>query len=281
VRTEPIDPTPAARAIAAAAGTDRHDVAVVLGSGWSDAAAALGEVRADLATADLPGFRPPVAPGHVGRVRSSVLAGRRVLAFQGRTHLFEGHGPAQVAHAVRVAAASGCHTIVLTNANGSLRGDWAPGTAVLISDHLNLTGRSPLVGADFVDLTDLYAADLRTLARAVDPGLVEGVYAMLPGPHYETQAEARMLRALGADVIGMSTVLEAIAARAVGLRVLGLSVVTAVEIGGPPVDPAEVVRVATAAATRLGDTIARVVSRLDERGGAIMGAAPTPPPATS
>jgi purine-nucleoside phosphorylase len=208
-----------------------------------------------------------------------VLDDKRLLIFLGRTHLFEGHGVAQVAHAVRVATAAGCHTVILTNANGSLRADWAPGTGVVISDHLNLTGTSPLIGANFVDLTDLYASDLRQLAREIDPTLVEGVYAMLPGPHYETQAEARMLRAVGADVLGMSTVLEAIAARAAGMRVLGLSVVTAVEIGGPPLDPDEVVRIATTAATRLGGTIARVVSRIGSDGRAIMDPAPGAPTA--
>jgi purine-nucleoside phosphorylase len=279
VHTDPIDPRPAAEAMAAASGIDRHDIAVVLGSGWTNAADSLGEIRADVAIADLAGFLPPVAPGHAGRVQSTTLAGRRVLAFLGRTHLFEGHGVAQVAHAVRVAAAAGCHTVILTNANGSLRADWPPGTGVVISDHLNLTGMSPLVGPHFVDLTNVYAADLRALARTCDPALVEGVYAMLPGPHYETQAEARMLRALGADVLGMSTVLEAIAARAAGMRVLGLSVVTAVEIGGPPVDPDEVVRIATAAATRLGGTIARVVSRIGSGDSAIMDPAPGSPTA--
>ena len=245
-------------------GVDRHGIAVVLGSGWSGAAEQLGTAAADLAVGELPGFLPPVAPGHAGRVRSSVLADNRVLTFLGRTHLFEGHGVGPVVHAVRVAAAAGCHTVVLTNANGSLRADLAPGTGVLITDHLNLTATSPLVGADFVDLTDVYDPSLRALAQRVDPTLAEGVYAMLPGPHYETQAEARMLRLLGADMIGMSTVLEAIAARAAGMRVLGLSVVTTVEIDGPPIDPAEVVRVAAATATRLGGTIAAVIEQLPD-----------------
>lgn len=254
--------TDAALVLAERTGVDRHDVAVVLGSGWSGAVDALGDPVAELASTELPGFLAPVADGHAGRIRSSLLAGRRVLTFLGRTHLYEGHGPEPVVHAVRTAAAAGCRTVVLTSANGSLRADWPAGTGVVLRDHLNLTAVSPLVGASFVDLTDVYAPRLRSLAHAADESLTEGVYAMLPGPHYETQAEARMIRGLGADVLGMSTVLEAIAARAAGMDVLGLSVVTTIEIGGPPIDSAEVVAVAAAAATRLGATLARIIAEL-------------------
>jgi purine-nucleoside phosphorylase len=183
-----------------------------------------------------------------------------VLAFLGRTHLYEGHGAAATVHAVRTAAAAGCRTAVLTNANGSLRPEWAPGTGVVVRDHLNLSGETPLVGPRFVDLTDLYTPAMRAAARAADPGLVEGVYVMLRGPHYETLAEARMLRTLGADVVGMSTVLEAVAAREAGMALLGLSIVTAVEAVETPIDPEEVVRVAAAAATRTGNVIAAVLS---------------------
>lgn len=252
----------AAGALARRTGIPEHDVAVVLGSGWTAAADAFGPPVADLAVTDLPGFRAPVADGHLGRVRSYELEGRRLLVFLGRTHLYEGHGPDPVAHAVRTAAAAGCRTVVLTSANGSLRADWPAGTGVVVTDHLNLTAVSPLAGAQFIDLTDLYTPALRALACAAEPGLVNGVYAMLPGPHYETQAEARMIRAFGADVIGMSTVLEAIAARAEGMDVLGLSVVTTIEIDGPPIDPAEVVATAAAAAARLGGTLAAVLRQL-------------------
>ena len=260
----------AADALAEHTGVAHHDVVLVLGSGWAAAADALGEPVADLAVSDLPGFHAPVAEGHLGRVRSYELDGVRVLVFMGRTHLYEGHGPAAVAHSIRTAAAAGCRTAILTSANGSLRADWPAGTGVVLTDHMNLTALSPielapLEGASFVDLTDLYTPRLRQLAHDADKTLVDGVYAMLPGPHYETQAEARMIRTLGADVIGMSTVLEAIAARAEGMDVLGLSVVTTIEIGGEPIDPAEVVAVAEAAATRLGSTIARVTSQLDPR----------------
>ncbi len=253
----------AAEALAEATGEARHDAVVVLGSGWGGAADPLGTATAEIAVQDLPGFRRPVAEGHAGLVRSVRLGTdggeRRVLCFLGRTHLYEGHGPAAVAHAVRTAAAAGCRTAVLTNANGSLRPEWGPGTGVVLRDHLNLTFTSPLAGARFVDLTNCYDPGLRRSALAADPALVEGVYAMLRGPHYETVAEARMLRTYGADVVGMSTALEAIAAREAGMAVLGLSVVTAVEATDQPLDPDEVVRVAAAAATRLGDVIAAVL----------------------
>jgi len=269
----------AARVLASATGVAHHDVAVVLGSGWGGAADALGRPVAEVAFADLPGFVPPVAPGHAGVVRSYERGGRYVLAVLGRTHLFEGHGAHAVVHAVRTAAATGCGTLVLTNASGSLRDGWAPGTGVMLTDHLNLTGVSPLAGAqsatsgaqrtaearpvEFVDLTHAWSPRLRALTREVDPTLEEGVYAMLPGPHYNTRAEAIMLRTLGADLVGMSTVLEAIAARAAGLEVLGLSTVTTQEIDGPPIDPDEVVAVASAAACRFGTTLATIFDRLD------------------
>lgn len=254
----------AARALADRTGVARHDAVVVLGSGWSGAADALGETVAELAAADLPGFLPPVAPGHAGRLRSTRLGGLALLVVLGRTHLYEGHGPAPVVHAVRTAAAAGCRTAVLTNASGAIRQDWPPGTGVVLRDHLDLAAASPLTGPRFVDLTDAYAPRLRRLAAEADADLVEGVYAILRGPHFETVAEARMLRTLGADLIGMSTVPEVIAARELGLDVLGLSVVTAVEPlteGAPGVDADEVLRVAAASATRLGRIIATVLLR--------------------
>lgn len=258
------DASPAAAAVVLAdrTGVARHDVVVILGSGWGGAADALGAPVAELAMVGLPGFRAPVAPGHAGLVRSHKVGATRVLVLLGRTHLFEGHGAGAAVHAVRTAAAAGCGTAVITNASGSLRDDWAPGTGVMINDHLNLTGVSPLHGADFVDLTSCWSPRLRVIARSVDPGLREGVYAMLPGPHYNTRAEAIMMRTLGADLVGMSTVLEAIAARASGMELLGISTVTTQEIDGPPIDPDEVVAVAEAAASRLGTTIAAIVGRL-------------------
>jgi purine-nucleoside phosphorylase len=251
----------AATVIASATACRHHDAVVVLGSGWSGAADAFGVPMAELPMVDLPGFHAPVADGHLGLVRSYALGDARLLCFLGRTHLYEGLGVDAVAHAVRTAAASGCRTAVLTNANGTLRPEWGLGTGVVISDHLNLSGTSPLRGPRFLDLSRCWSPRLRHLALEADPTLVEGVYAFLPGPHYETPAEARMLRTLGADILGMSTVVEAIAAGEAGLELLGLSVVTAVEIDGGPIDPAEVVAVAEASAARLGAVIRTVLER--------------------
>ncbi len=254
----------AAQRVAQLTGCARHDVAVVLGSGWVPAADALGLATAEFAVTELPGFAAPAAAGHAGRLRSVPVGGRSVLVMLGRTHLYEGHGVAAVVHGVRTAVAAGARTVVLTNAAGGLRPDHAVGQPVLISDHLNLTARSPLVGAEFVDLTDLYSRRLRELARTVDPTLTEGVYAALPGPQYETPAEIRMLRGLGADLVGMSTALEAIAARALGAEVLGMSLVTNLAAGmtGEPLDHAEVLAAGAASAERMGRLLAELVSRL-------------------
>ena len=254
----------AAARLAELTGAASHDVAVVLGSGWASAADRLGVAEVELAFTDLPGFLPPAVDGHAGRCRSVVVRGRRVLVLLGRTHLYEGRGTDAVVHGVRVAAAAGCRAVVLTNAAGAVREGLRVGQAVLVSDHLNLTACSPLTGARFVDLVDLYSARLRALAREVDPDLVEGVYAALPGPHYETPAEVRMLRVLGADLVGMSTALEAIAARAEGLEVLALSLVTnpAAGVTGAPLDHAEVLAAGAASAQRVGDLLVQVVGRL-------------------
>ena len=252
----------AASALARATGALRHDVALVMGSGWASAADALGAAAAEVGMADLPGFVPPVVAGHGGTIRSVPVAGKRALVFLGRTHLYEGSGLASVVHGVRTAAAAGARTVVLTNAAGGLRQGMRPGQPVLIADHLNLTGRSPLVGPRFVDLTDLYSPRLRGLAAQIDPSLEEGVYAQLPGPHFETPAEIRMLRILGADLVGMSTALEAIAARDAGIEVMGLSLVTnlAAGITGNPLDHAEVLAEGQAAAGRMGQLLAAVVA---------------------
>jgi purine-nucleoside phosphorylase len=254
----------AATALVEATGVPHHDVALVLGSGWVPAAERLGDASHDLPVTELPGFAPPAVEGHAGRLRSVVAGDKRLLVFLGRAHLYEGRGEAAVAHAVRTAAAAGCRVVVLTNGCGGLDPAWAPGTAVLISDHLNLTGRSPLTGARFVDLTDLYSARLRAVCREVDPTLPEGVYAQFPGPHYETPAEIRMARTLGAQLVGMSTGLEAIAAREAGMEVLGISLVTNAAAGltGAPLDHAEVLAAGKEAATRMGVLLAEVVARL-------------------
>ncbi|SEO69541.1 purine-nucleoside phosphorylase [Trujillonella endophytica] len=241
-----------------------HDTAVVMGSGWASAAEAFGRADATVAIDELPGFSAPIVAGHGGEVRSVRVGGRRVLLFLGRTHLYEGRGVASVVHGVRTAALAGVRTVVLTNAAGGLAPEHRVGQAVLISDHLNMTARSPLVGPTFVDLTDLYSARLRALAREIDPTLTEGVYAALPGPHFETPAEIRMLRTLGADLVGMSTALEAIAARAAGLEVLGLSMVTnaAAGITGEALDHQEVLAAGRESAGRLGRFLVELVTRL-------------------
>ncbi|MGB8506350.1 purine-nucleoside phosphorylase [Mycobacterium sp.] len=252
----------AAAAIAEHTGVSKHDVAVVIGSGWAPAAEAFGRPTATLQMADLAGFTPPTAEGHAGKVSSVVLDGTRILLLLGRIHAYEGVDLTEVVHPVRTAAAAGVRAVVLTNAAGALRDDYRVGQPVLISDHLNLTGRSPLVGPQFVDMVDAYSARLRALARDVDPSLQEGVYAGLLGPQYETPAEISMLRTLGADLVGMSTVHETIAARAAGLDVLGLSLVTnlAAGITGQPISHDEVLDAGRESAARMGALLAAVVT---------------------
>jgi purine-nucleoside phosphorylase len=267
----------AAAAVADATGVDRHDIAVVLGSGWMPAADVLGDVVAEVPTNGLPGFAPSTVAGHPGIVRSlRTAAGRRVLAFVGRVHGYEGHSPGAVVHGVRTAHAAGCTAAVLTNAAGGIKEGFRVGHPVLIADHINLTGDSPLGGtamaeaadegrpSHFADLTDAYSPRLRVLAREVDGALAEGVYAGLSGPQYETPAEVRMLGRLGADLVGMSTVWETIAARHLGLEVLGLSLVTnlAAGLGDVPLDHGDVLAAGRSAAARMRALLAGVVDRL-------------------
>ena len=268
----PDDPFELARAAAAViadrTGVRAHDVALVLGSGWGQAADLLGDTVVTVDNTAVPGFTASAVTGHGSVMRSVRIGagGRRVLVFGTRTHLYEGRGVRAVVHPVRTAAAAGCRVLVLTNGCGGLDPAWAPGTPVLISDHLNLTGASPLEGATFVDLTDLYAARLRAVARAVDPSLAEGVYAQFRGPQYETPAEVRMAGILGADLVGMSTALEAVAARHCGLEVLGISLVTnaAAGVGGGALSHDEVLQAGRAAAGRCGRLLAEVVARVAE-----------------
>jgi len=278
----------AGRELVAALGR-RPDVAVVLGSGWQDAADAIGATVVEQELADLSGFPEHTALGHgatVRRVDVPVHDGpvgardhdgdgdgdgdgtRSIAVVLGRAHLYEGHPPATVVHAVRTVAAAGAEVVVLTNAAGTLRPDRPVGRPVLIADHVNATALSPLTGpppppphrSRFVDLTDLYSRRLRELARRVDPGLVDAVYAGLPGPHFETPSEIGAYRALGAEVLGFSTVLEAIAARHVGLEVLGVSLVTNLCAGlQDVVDDQEVLAAGRAAAPELGLLLRRVL----------------------
>lgn len=260
--------TAAAAAIASHTDCSRHDVAVVLGSGWAPAVAALGAPVAGVNLIDLPGFSLPSAAGHSARAASYRIGTSRVLVLLGRVHAYEGHHLARVVHPVRTAAAAGASTIVLTNAAGGISRDYSVGQPVLISDQLNLTGRSPLDGARFVDMVDAYRPALREKARRADPSLADGVYAGLPGPQYETPAEIAMLSVLGADLVGMSTVHETIAARAAGLDVLGLSLVTnlAAGITGQPLSHAEVLAAGAAGAARLGPLLAGILEEIVANG---------------
>ena len=251
-----------AASIARLTGIRSHDVAIVLGSGWGSAADAFGATNSEVDYAQVDGFGATAVVGHAGRLRSVNLGGdRHALVFMGRTHLYEGRGVGPVVHAVRTAAACGARSVILTNAAGGLQPNWRPGTPVLISDHINLTAASPIVGPTFVDLTNAYAPRLRELCRSIDPTLAEGVYAGLPGPHYETPAEIRYLRTIGADLVGMSTVLETIAAREAGMEVLGLSLVTnlAAGLSGEALNHEEVLEAGRAATARMGSLLASVL----------------------
>jgi purine-nucleoside phosphorylase len=251
----------AAARLAELTGVDRHRAVVILGSGRGPAEAAFGELVAGIPMTEVPGFAAPTADGHRGTIASYALDGVATLVLSGRTHLYEGLGLAPVVHGIRTAAAAGCTLALLTNANGSLRSDLAIGQPLLVRDHLNLTGTSPVEGAHFVDLTDCWSARLRALARELDPSLVEATYAWLTGPHYETLAEAEWVRRIGGDVLGMSTVPEAIGGRECGLEVLGLSTVTALEGQDSGIDPREVVSVAERTAARMGPLLADLVRK--------------------
>jgi purine-nucleoside phosphorylase len=264
--------TKAAQTLATLTGTANHEVALILGTGLAAATEALGEPRARLAFEQLPGFPHATSAAQRPEVWSVAVGDHLVLVFLGRPHLYEGRTPAEVAHPVRTAVAAGCRTVVITNACGGLRPEFVPGDLVLISDHLNLTGVSTLTGLPagqgdpdaFVDLTDAWSPRLRELALEVDGSLREGVYAQVPGPHFETPAEIRMLRGLEADLVGMSSVLEAIAARHLGAEVLGLSVVANLGAGMARrgTSSASLVEVVRSRAATLGGIVREVVTRL-------------------
>ena len=255
----------AAAHIAQATGVAHHDLALVLGSGWGEAAGLIGEVTAVVPAAEVPGFSAPAVPGHVATLSSiRTPAGKNVLVLGARTHFYEGKGVRAVVHGIRTAAATGAKTVVLTNGCGGLNPQWEPGTPVLISDHINLTAASPLEGATFVDLTDLYSSRLRALALEVDPTLDQGVYAQFTGPHYETPAEVQYATRIGADLVGMSTALEAIAARAAGMEVFGISLVTnlAAGISATPLSHGEVLEAGAAAGPRISALLAQIIAKM-------------------
>lgn len=264
----------AAATVRSSTGKDTHNVAIVLGSGWAGATDRIGTVDAEIELSTIPGFPAPSVAGHRNLLRSLTIEGVDVLVFGGRAHLYEGHEAATVVHGVRTAAAAGCSTVILTNAAGTLNPEWPVGTLVAIDDHLNLTGASPMTGPPpppdqpgrFCDLTEVYSRRLREIAHSVDAHLQEGVYVGLLGGNYETPAEIRMLRSLGADMVGMSTVLEAIAARHLGLEVLCLSLATNLAAGLSPaaLSHTEVLEAAADAETRVVELLRGVVGKLTD-----------------
>ena len=255
----------AASDISRITGIERHDIALTLGSGWGRAAELIGETTATFPATEVTGFSAPALEGHVGTLRSVLTPrGRHVLVIGARTHFYEGHGTRRVVHSVRTAAATGARTMILTNGAGGIKETWTPGSPVLISDHINLTGGTPLEGATFIDLTDLYSMRLRDLARTIDPTLDEGVYCQFHGPQYETPAEVRMVKSFGGHIVGMSTALEAIAARQAGMEVLGFSLITnmAAGIQTTALSHAEVLQAGRDAEPVISSLLARVIGAL-------------------
>jgi purine-nucleoside phosphorylase len=258
----------AAKEIAERTGVAAHDVALVMGSGWVSAVDALGTPTYECNAQDLTGFLPPTVEGHSGKVRSYEIDSNgkklRALVFLGRTHLYEGKGVEPVVHSVRAAVKAGCKVVILTNACGGINKSYTVGQPVIIRDHISLTAVSPLSGATFVDLTDLYSKRIREIVKTEDASLQEGVYVHWRGPTYETPAEILMMRTMGADLVGMSTVPEAIAAHALGAEVLGISLVTnaAAGVTGEKLNHEEVIAAGKAAADRMGALLKGVIPKL-------------------
>lgn len=260
--------TKAAAQIAELTGVPKHDIALVMGSGWVSACDALGTPTHEFNTDEIAGFLPPTVAGQSGKIRSYEIPHEngkvRALVFLGRTHLYEGKGMEPVVHGVRTAVKAGCKIVILTNASGGINIDYRVGQPVLIKDHISLTAASPLIGANFVDLTDLYSKRIRDIVKSEDPSLQEGVYAHFRGPSYETPAEIHMARTLGADLAGMSTVPEAIAAHALGVEILGISLVTnaAAGVSGAKLNHEEVIAAGKEAANRMGALLKGVIPKL-------------------
>ncbi|WP_297081037.1 purine-nucleoside phosphorylase [uncultured Demequina sp.] len=252
----------AADALRAATGVDSFDIALVLGSGWGGAADLIGEEVGSIEAADLPGFDAHAVAGHSSRMRALRTSdGRHILVLGSRQHFYQVRDAGKVAHGVRMAAAAGAKQLVITNGCGSTRPEVGPGSVVLLADHINFTGATPLEGASFVDMTQAYSPRLRDLARSIDPELPDGVYIQFTGPQYETPAEVRMAAILGANLVGMSTALEVLAARQAGLEILGLSLVTnlAAGIGGDTLDHSEVLDVGASSGPRISRLLADIV----------------------
>jgi purine-nucleoside phosphorylase len=260
-------------AIARRLGERKPELAIILGSGLGELAERISHpVR--IAYEDIPGFHVPRVEGHKGELVAGTLAGKSVLAQSGRFHMYEGYSADAAALPVRVFAALGIRTLLVTNAAGGIRRSFGHGTIMLLSDHLNLTGRNPLVGharpgeERFPDLTDAYDSGLRGIAREtarkLGITLEEGVYAALLGPSYETPSEVRMLERLGADAVGMSTALEVIVARALGMKCLGFSLVTnpGAGISPTPLSHKDVMEIAGKAGKELARLVEGVVGEL-------------------
>ena len=260
-----------AHQIARRTGAPYHDLLVILGSGAADALAAWGEPEASLPLSDLPGVLAPVAPGHDDRLDSYVVGRdqkaseqegggeRRVLVARGRSHLYEGHGPRPVVALARIAAAAGVRGAVLVNAGGCLR-SWRIGEVMTITDHINLTGSSPFDGPVFTDMRSVWDGELAGALGSITAR--SGVYAALRGPEYQTVAESRMLADLGADCVGMSTVMEAIVLHRLGVRVAGMSIVSDLSFAQAPTDSDEVVRLAAAAHATIAAGIETVLAAM-------------------
>ena len=245
----------------------KPEAAIVLGSGLGAVASALG-IEAEAPYSDVPGLPASTVPGHAGRFVLVRPSGRPLLIAQGRSHLYEGRSAHEITAGVRFMAGIGVKRLVLTNAAGTLNADFHPGRLMLLSDHINLQGTTPLLGGPhFHDMTEVYARLLRTIFRAAagDAGIAlhEGVYAAMLGPQYETPAEIRMLRTLGADAVGMSTVPEAIQARALGMEVAGLSILTnwAAGMQTQPLNHAEVVETGRSVTDELARLLLAAVDR--------------------
>ena len=263
----------AAEAVRKAIAPRQPTVAIVLGSGLGSLA---GELRDAVRVpyGRIPGFPQPTVQGHAGELVAGTLEGKTVLVQSGRFHLYEGHEPVIVGLPVRVFAALGIRTMIVTNAAGGIRRTFRPGSLMLIADHINATARQPLAGAlvegeeRFPDMSDPYDRELRALARRVAAEqripLEEGTYVAVLGPSYETKAEIEMLKRMGADAVGMSTVPEVIVARASGIRCLGISTVTnlAAGLGAPTLAHAEVLEVADRVKGDLATLVRGIVKAL-------------------